>query len=161
MTARSDAHAAVSGPPDDGCPFCAIAAERLPASIVAADALTVAFLDLRQYHAGHVLVVPRRHVQDIRAVDDATAAALIVAVARIARAVDRAFPNDGLSIWHSAGAGANQEVPHLHFHVHPRRFGDDVLRVYPTPPAYPDRATLDAWATQLRVELDEVAARAT
>jgi histidine triad (HIT) family protein len=137
-----------------GCTFCAIAAGELPASIVAADAATLAFLDLRQFHPGHVLVIPRRHVADIREVDDATAAALMVATARVARAVDRAFPGGGLSVWHSAGAEANQEVPHLHVHVHPRSFGDDVLRVYPAPPALPERAALDAMAERIRAALD-------
>jgi hypothetical protein len=32
--------------------------------------------------------------------------------------------------------------------------GNDVLRVYPTPPALPDRATLDAWAERIRNALD-------
>jgi histidine triad (HIT) family protein len=139
--------------PEHRCVFCAIAAGASPASIVTADELTLAFLDVRQYRAGHVLVIPRQHLPDVRAVDDATGAALMRAVARVARAVDRAFPSDGLSVWHSAGAGANQEVPHLHFHVHPRRLGDGVLQVYPSPPAYPDRATLDEWAERLRAAL--------
>ena len=65
----------------------------------------------------------------------------------------RVFPSDGLSVWHSAGAGANQEVPHLHFHVHPRRLGDGLLRVYPAAPELPGRPTLDAWAAQLRAAL--------
>jgi histidine triad (HIT) family protein len=135
---------------EERCVFCEIAAGGARASIVAEDAETLTFLDLRQFHPGHVLVVPRHHVRDIRDVDDGTAGALIVAVARAARAVDRTFPSDGLSVWHSAGEGANQEVPHLHFHVHPRRFGDDVLRAYPSAPAHPDRETLDAWAARLR-----------
>jgi len=135
---------------EERCVFCEIAAGRVRASVVAEDARTLTFVDLRQFHPGHVLVVPRRHVHDIRDVDDDTARALIVAVARAARAVDRTFPNDGLSVWHSAGEGAGQEVPHLHFHVHPRRVGDDVLRVYPSAPAHPDRETLDAWAGRLR-----------
>ena len=139
--------------PDDRCVFCAIVAGEAPASIVAADALTLAFLDLRQYHAGHVLVIPRQHVPDVRTMDDATGAAVMHTVARVARAVDRTFPGDGLSVWHSAGPGANQEVPHLHFHVHPRRLGDGVLEVYPAAPAHPDRATLDAWAERLRAAL--------
>jgi histidine triad (HIT) family protein len=147
--------------PSDRCVFCAIAAGGSPASVVTADALTLAFLDVRQYHAGHVLVIPRQHVADVRAVDDATGAALMRTVARVARAVDRAFPGDGLSVWHSAGPGANQEVPHLHFHVHPRRLGDRVLQVYPGPPAYPDRATLDAWAERLRAALHEAGVAAT
>lgn len=147
--------------PNHRCVFCAIVAGEAPASVVAADAHTLAFLDLRQYHAGHVLVIPREHVPDVRAVDDATAEALIRAVARIARAVDRAFPGDGLSVWHSAGPGANQEVPHLHFHVHPRRLGDGVLQVYPAPPAHPDRPTLDGWAARVRAALGGASDAAT
>jgi histidine triad (HIT) family protein len=160
-TTRMQPGSAAADVPDRRCVFCAIAAGESPASVVTADALTLAFLDVRQYHAGHVLVIPRQHVSDVRAVDDATGAAIMRAVARVARAVDRAFPGDGLSVWHSAGPGANQEVPHLHFHVHPRRLGDRVLQVYPEPPAYPDRATLDAWAERLRSALDEAGVAAT
>jgi histidine triad (HIT) family protein len=122
-------------------------------SMVHRDADTMAFMDLRQFHPGHVLVIPLAHVPDIRTATDAQAASIMLVVARVARAVTAAFPGDGVSIWHSAGEGANQEVPHLHFHVHPRRIGDDVLRVYPAPPELPARGTLDAWAERVRVEL--------
>ena len=138
------------------CAFCDIVAERTPASVVASDALTVAFLDLRQFHPGHVLVVPRAHVADVREADDATSAALMVSVARVARAVSDAFPNDGMSVWHSIGPAADQEVPHLHFHVHPRRLNDGLLRVYPSAPAHPDRGTLDEWGAKLRYVLTGV-----
>jgi histidine triad (HIT) family protein len=139
--------------PGTDCVFCEIVAGTKPASVIAEDGTTMAFLDLRQFHPGHVLVIPRRHVADIRSVDDATASAVMLTTARVARAVDRVFPGDGLSVWHSAGEGANQEVPHLHFHVHPRRFGDDVLRVYPSMPAHPAREVLDGWAEALRAVL--------
>jgi histidine triad (HIT) family protein len=92
-------------------------------------------------------------VADIREADDATATAVMRLVARLARAVDGCFPSNGLSVWHSAGAGANQEVPHLHFHVHPRLAGDGLLRVYPDSPTSPDRVTLEAWGTKLRKAL--------
>jgi len=136
-----------------GCAFCDIVAGRTPATIVAGDALTVAFLDLRQFHPGHVLVVPRTHLADVREADAATAAAIIANVARMAQAVSSVFPNDGLSVWHSIGPAADQEVPHLHFHVHPRRLGDGLLRVYPSAPAQPDRGTLDDWGAKLRQAL--------
>ena len=140
---------------EEPCAFCEIVAGRLPATIVFADDATVAFLDLRQFHAGHVLVVPRDHVVDIRQVDDRTAAAIMSTVARLSRAVHRAYPSDGLSVWHSAGAGANQEVPHLHFHVHPRRIGDDLLRVYPSPPALPSAAELEKLGEPIKMMLRE------
>lgn len=137
------------------CAFCAIVAGRLPATVVHRDARTVAFLDVRQATPGHVLVVPRIHIADIREADRLTAAALIAGVARVARAVGRAFDNEGLSIWHSIGPAADQEVPHLHFHVHPRRHGDGLLRVYARAPKRPRRAILDEWGERLRAALDE------
>lgn len=88
------------------CVFCEIVAAERPASVVYADERTLAFVDLRQYHPGHTLVIPRRHVEDVRELDDATGAALIAALARVARAVSRAFPNEGLSVWHSIGSAS-------------------------------------------------------
>jgi hypothetical protein len=46
-----------------------------------------------------------------------------------ARAIKHAFAPDGISTWSSNERGANQEVPHFHLHVYPRRFG------VPFPPA--------------------------
>ena len=132
------------------CVFCEIARGTQPASIVWEDALTLAFMDRRQFHAGHTLVIPRRHLGDVRELDYATGAALMAAVARITRAVGAAFPNEGLSVWHSIGTAAGQEVPHLHIHVHPRRVDDGLLRVYPSLAPEPDPATRDAYAETVR-----------
>jgi histidine triad (HIT) family protein len=143
----------VTGVNDTSCVFCEIATGRLEASVVAHDALTITFIDLRQFHPGHVLVIPRQHFNDIRDMDDASLQAVMSAVARVARAIDQVFPGDGLSIWHSAGEGANQEVPHAHFHVHPRFFKDRLLDVYPHAPKTPSRASLDAIAGRLRAAM--------
>jgi histidine triad (HIT) family protein len=135
------------------CIFCAIVNKAVAASIVYEDDQTLAFLDLRQFHPGHTLVIPRQHIPDIRDLDTSTGAALITTLARVTRAVDAAFPNDGLSIWHSIGPAAYQEVPHLHLHIHPRYHADHMLRVYPTSPPAPDRTILDQWAAQIRAYL--------
>jgi histidine triad (HIT) family protein len=117
------------------------------------DELTLAFIDLRQFHPGHTLVIPRSHFADVRALDYATGAALIASAARITRAVGAAFPNQGLSLWHSIGEAAFQEVPHLHIHVHPRVLDDGLLRIYPQFASTPSQATLDAYAALLRSHL--------
>ena len=113
------------------CVFCEIIAGRAPADVIFEDALTAAFVDLRQFHPGHMLVVPKAHVADVRELDDRTGAALMATVSRVTRAVAEAFPHEGISLWHSIGPAAFQEVPHLHIHVHPRRWDDGFLRVYP------------------------------
>lgn len=135
------------------CVFCEIAQGKRPAHIVHEDEATLAFMDLRQFHPGHTLVIPRRHCADVRELDAATGAALMSAISRITRAVGAAFPNEGLSLWHSIGPAAFQEVPHLHFHVHPRKPGDDFLRVYPGAPPTADGVTLAGYAERLRAQL--------
>jgi histidine triad (HIT) family protein len=136
------------------CAFCQIARGKLPASIVHEDELTMAFVDLRQFHPGHVLVIPREHFNNVRDLDAHTGAALMSTLARVTRAVADAFPNQGLSLWHSIGEAAFQEVPHLHIHVHPRTTGDDFLRVYPGDlPIEADVKTRDEIAARVRAHL--------
>ena len=140
------------------CVFCEIMAGRASGDIVYADDLTVAFIDPRQYNPGHVLVVPRTHINDIRYLDPRTGAALMDTSIKIARAVDRAFPNEGMTLWHSIGPAAFQEVPHMHLHVHPRRLGDGLLRVYPGAPVDADPAARASYAEHLRHVLAEESA---
>ena len=136
------------------CAFCDIVNGTLEASIVFKDELTIAFVDLRQFHPGHVLVIPRKHFNDVRDLDDRTGAALMSTVTRITRAVSREFTNEGISIWHSIGEAAFQEVPHLHLHIHPRMPHDNFLRVYPGEvPAPADQETRDEYAARLRQHL--------
>lgn len=135
------------------CVFCNIAARRSAASVVHEDALTLACIDLRQFHAGHTLVIPRRHLADVRELDAESGAALMATLVRVSHAVSAEFPNQGLSIWHSIGEAAFQEVAHLHFHVHPRLIGDEVLRIYPAAPATPERDVLEQYADRLRRRL--------
>jgi diadenosine tetraphosphate (Ap4A) HIT family hydrolase/chloramphenicol 3-O-phosphotransferase len=107
------------------CLFCLIVAGRSPAHVVHETNATIAFLDqLRQpTDAAHVLVIPKAHVENIYAVDDALGAELFAAHALVARAVKRAFAPEGITTWSSNERGANQEIPHFHLHVYPRRVG--------------------------------------
>ena len=113
----------------------------------------MAFVDLRQFHPGHILVIPCHHFNDLRELDENTGAALMATLARVTRAVSAAFPNEGLSVWHSIGEAAFQEVSHLHIHVHPRFKNDGLLRVYPDPPSIVDRQSRDEYAAHLRRHL--------
>lgn len=142
------------------CVFCRIVRGTEPASIVCENDLALAFVDLRQFNPGHVLVIPRCHWPDIRELDDATGAAVMSMLTRVTRAVGEAFANEGLSVWHSIGETAGQEVPHLHFHVHPRRVDDGMLRVYPHAPNTPGDRVREVYAETLRRRLAQADDRA-
>ncbi len=118
-------------PHKNDCVFCRIIRGELDAAIIYEDESTMAFLDLRQSNEGHVLVVPRRHFEQIYDLDDNSACALAGTVRKVARAVRRVYSPDGLSIWQSNGPAAFQEVPHVHWHVFPRYTDDGHLVVYP------------------------------
>jgi histidine triad (HIT) family protein len=135
------------------CVFCSIISGDELASVVYDDGKTMAFIDIRQFHPGHTLVVPRRHIRDIFELDDATGAALMSSLTATARAVRDAFRPDGMNVWQSNGVAGGQEVFHLHFHVLPRYEDDGLLRFYPSRPDYPSRDALDAQAARIREKL--------
>jgi histidine triad (HIT) family protein len=135
------------------CIFCEIVDRTSPASIVLDDEKTLAFIDLRQANPGHVLVVPKMHINDVRDLDADTGSALMQSVSRVTRAVAQAFPNNGISLWHSIGEAAFQEVPHLHIHVHPRLDNDGILRVYESLPENVDFPTREKYAELVRHQL--------
>ena len=137
----------------EACVFCAIAAGGSRACIVHEDDQTITFLDLRQFHPGHVLVIPRLHIGDVRELHDALEKPLMASVARATRAVAAVFPNEGLSVWHSIGPAAFQEVPHLHFHVHPRRLNDGLLRIYPGTVRNSEFSALEHYASMIKAQL--------
>jgi histidine triad (HIT) family protein len=108
------------------CVFCEIVAGTRGSHLVHETPTTIAFLDqFRQPDGdvGHVLVIPRTHIENIYGVDEVTGAALFASHALLARAIKRAFSPDGITTWSSNEAGAEQEVPHFHLHVYPRRVG--------------------------------------
>jgi histidine triad (HIT) family protein len=97
------------------CVFCTIVAGREPATFVSRWADAVAIVPLEPVTDGHVLVIPREHVQDA-AVSPAVTA---LTFARAAEIATRPF-----NLITSAGREATQTVPHLHVHIVPRRADD-------------------------------------
>ena len=111
--------------------FERIIAGELPAAKVYEDELVFAFMDAGQVNPGHVIVASRKPYETLLDADEATAAALLVAAQRIARAVDKAFQPDGITVLQANKAAGWQTVPHLHLHVLPRHADDGVDLTWP------------------------------
>ena len=132
------------------CIFCDIVAGRGEVSRVYEDTVSLAFMNLRQANPGHVLVIPKAHVATILELDEELVAQLFQTVRVVARAVQKCFTPDGITIWQSNGIASGQEIFHTHVHVLPRRVGDEIISFYPNgdPLARP-REELDSLAAQL------------
>ena len=107
------------------CKFCAIIARTEKSFIVYADDLSVAFLDYRPLALGHVLLVPVAHYEMLADVPDEVMAGLGIRVKRLSGAVMRALEADGSFV--ALNNIVSQSVPHVHFHVVPRRKGDKLF----------------------------------
>jgi histidine triad (HIT) family protein len=119
---------------DPDCIFCKIVAGELPATVVAEDERTVAFMDVSPATRGHALVVPRAHVPDLGAIDGEDLVACLSAAQRLAARAREALGADGVNLMNSWGPAAWQTVFHFHVHVIPRYEGDPLkLPWTPTP----------------------------
>lgn len=99
------------------CLFCRIVAGEIPATVVAADDTAIAFRDIDPQAPTHVLVIPRRHHDDVVAMltaDPEDAAGVL----RLAAAVAE---SEGLAAGHrwvfNTGPDGGQAVGHVHLHV--------------------------------------------
>jgi histidine triad (HIT) family protein len=127
--------------------FARILRNELPSERVYEDALTVAFMDIMPQSEGHVLVVPRESAETLLDLSLAGAVACISTTHRLAAAVKRAFDAPGFMIAQMNGAVSGQTVPHVHFHVIPRR-PDEAMLMHAAVRA--DPATLRAQADRIR-----------
>jgi histidine triad (HIT) family protein len=133
---------------DPDCLFCKIVAGEVPATIVAEDERTIAFMDINPATRGHALVIPRAHAADVFTIDPDDLQAVVVVAQRLAQSAREQLGADGVNLLNSSGRAAWQTVFHFHLHVVPRYDGDP-LRL-PWVPAPGDMDDIKAAAAQLR-----------
>jgi histidine triad (HIT) family protein len=103
------------------CVFCDIVIGSAPASIVHRDDRCVAFMDIRPVTAGHLLVIPTSHAEDLANLDPALGSHLFRVAQRLAAGIRRSgLRAEGINFFLADGEAAGQEVFHVHLHVFPR-----------------------------------------
>jgi len=97
---------------------------------------------------GHVLVTVKAHAENLYALDEAQAAAVLPVAARLGRAIRDAFNPAGLSVYQANGKAAGQTVFHYHVHLVPRHEGDGMALSWPV--KNPPREKLEEYAAKIR-----------
>ena len=131
----------------NNCVFCAIAAGEIPSFKVYEDDLVLAYLDINPFTKGHTLVIPKAHSANLLETDEATLAAVIARVKKVAAHLKAALPCDGFNILQNNGEAAGQTVMHLHFHIVPR-YGKEPISFESRPG---DMEALKALADRIRM----------
>jgi histidine triad (HIT) family protein len=137
------------------CRFCAIIAGGEKSFPVLSDGLALAFLDYRPLAIGHVLLVPKHHYATLDDVPDDVMAGLGPRLTRLSRAVMRAMDAEGSFL--ALNNIVSQSVPHVHFHVVPRRRDDRLFSsglIWKRVP-YRDDAQREEVAERIRAALED------
>jgi histidine triad (HIT) family protein len=134
------------------CVFCAIVAGETPAHVVLDDDEFLAFLDVRPLFEGHVLLVPRRHVEAIWDLPPELAAPLVDRVQRLSVALRDAMGAKGA--FNAVNNVVSQSVPHLHVHVVPRTPKDGLRGFFWPRTKYASDERAAEVAALIRAQLD-------
>ncbi|KAF9778742.1 HIT-like protein [Thelephora terrestris] len=102
---------------DPQCAFCSILQKKLPAYILYEDEKVISILDIAPLRLGHTLVIPKVHLKHISELPEDYAAALGLAVTRVAKALTKFLENPGLNV--VGNQEYAQAVPHVHYHIIP------------------------------------------
>ncbi|MCX7631944.1 MAG: histidine triad nucleotide-binding protein [Turneriella sp.] len=98
----------------ENCLFCKIVAKKLPATVVYEDEHTLAFRDINPMAPVHILLVPKKHLENVLELDDDLAQAMHRALKKI---VGQEKLSDGFRVVINTGSQGGQTVYHLHWHI--------------------------------------------
>jgi histidine triad (HIT) family protein len=137
------------------CVFCSIVAGEVAADIVLDEPDFVGFLDRRPVFKGHVLLVPRRHVDTLLDLPAGLHAGLLGAAQRLAGAAVAGLGAQGSFV--AVNNVVSQSVPHLHVHVVPRTKGDGLRGFFWPRTTYASDAESADYASRLAAALGPTA----
>ena len=103
------------------CIFCEIVNGTLPSLKVYEDGCTLAFMDIAKDVDGHILVIPKKHCENILDCDYDTLSATINTVKLISNHLVDNCGYDGVDIMSANDEAAGQSLPHFHIHIIPRK----------------------------------------
>ena len=130
--------------------FCQIVAGEVAGDTVLETDDLVAFLDARPVFKGHVLLVPRTHVETLPDLPAGERDGFLAAAQRLAVAVTTGLGAQGSFV--AINNTVSQSVPHLHLHVVPRTKGDGLRGFFWPRTKYADGEAA-TYAEQLRAAL--------
>lgn len=133
------------------CVFCQIVAGEVPAHIVLDEPHLLGFLDTRPVFKGHVVLVPRAHVDTLLDLPADLRDPLLGATQRLAAAAVEALGAQGSFV--AVNTIVSQSVPHLHVHVVPRTKGDGLRGFFWPRTTYASKDEAGEYAARLAAVL--------
>lgn len=107
------------------CIFCKIVQGQEKSWKVYENESVYAFLDIFPVNEYHTLVIPKKHYENIFDIPEDELKEVIAVVKKIVTLFNRNLGIKNVQIINSSGPEAQQHVFHIHFHIVPRKKGDN------------------------------------
>lgn len=101
----------------ENCLFCKIIAGEIPSTKVYEDEKVYAFRDINPQTPTHILVIPKKHVASMDAIDQASDGDLAACLRALRTIARQEKLENGYRVISNCGPDACQSVQHLHFHL--------------------------------------------
>ncbi|PLX20888.1 HIT family protein [Candidatus Parcubacteria bacterium] len=112
----------------EDCIFCKIVNQELASYKVHESDKVLAFLDVLPMSSGHTIVAPKEHFSDVESLPNEILSEMAIIFKKIGKAMMDSLGVEGYSVLLDNKSAANQHVPHVHFHIVPRKEGDGFKR---------------------------------
>ncbi len=106
------------------CIFCKITAHEIESKIVYEDDKVMAFLDVNPISAGHTLVIPKIHYENIFDISPDTLERIASIAKKLALTYEKALNVKAVNLLNASGKEAQQSIFHFHLHLIPRKAND-------------------------------------
>ena len=97
------------------CVFCKIVKGEIPADIIYEDDQVLAFPDIHPVSPVHLIIISKRHVENIMDLCDEEMVNVLAAIKQLA--IDYKINVSGFRVVNNCGSQGGQEIPHVHFHL--------------------------------------------
>lgn len=105
-------------PSPENCLFCKIVSKEIPSQEVSQNELAYAFRDINPVATTHVLVIPKKHIENLHSLKEDHTKELVAMIALIQEVAEKeGIALSGYRVVANVGEDALNSVAHLHFHV--------------------------------------------
>ena len=109
----------------EGCIFCKIVNGEVPCNKIYENDEFFSISDINPVTEGHSLVISKKHFETILDLPEELSPKLLDCVKKTYGVLESKYKSEGFIVIQSNNKVAQQEVPHVHFHIIPRKKTDE------------------------------------
>ncbi|NIO44064.1 MAG: HIT domain-containing protein [Candidatus Aenigmarchaeota archaeon] len=113
------------------CPFCLNENKNLEDLILFSTENTMCVLSLTYVKEGHLLIIPKKHVKTLRALDKEEYDDFYNSIQKTMNILNKKFDAQKILLYSKDGPSENKTVEHSHIHLIPIRKDESLPPVYP------------------------------